>query len=369
MNKRGTRSANKSKIAKYILEQKGTTKAELANELGLSMPTVLSSTKELMDDGIIGEIGEYESTGGRKAKALAVKPDIKYAAGIDITRNHITHIIINVHGEIIDKLRTRKAFENTTLYYEELADSFEQFFKNSHVPNEKLLGVGISLPGIIDQKNELLIRSHALDVSNINLQVIGNRLRFKTAYNNDANCAALAESIKGNQNVVFLSLKNTVGGSVYIQNEIYAGDNFRSGEFGHMVLVPDGETCYCNKKGCLDAYCAARVLSQHTDNNLEHFFDLLDSGDPQVIQIWDKYTNHLAVAVTNLRMAYDCNIILGGDVGAHMDKYMDAFSEKVMNYNMFDNDALYVKTCQYKGEASAVGIALTFIHQYFDALI
>ncbi|MFQ9799181.1 MAG: ROK family protein [Clostridia bacterium] len=57
---------------------------------------------------------------------------------------------------------------------------------------------------------------------------------------------------------------------------MYTGSNLRAGEFGHNTLIPGGRRCYCGKEGCLDAYCSAKVLSNHTNGNLLEF--LTNSG-------------------------------------------------------------------------------------------
>ena len=85
---------NRSRIARFILREGSASKPEIASSLKLSMPTVLQSVKDLMDGGVIEEVGEYESTGGRKAKALSVVPDIRYGVGMDITANHVIKIQI-----------------------------------------------------------------------------------------------------------------------------------------------------------------------------------------------------------------------------------------------------------------------------------
>ena len=87
-----------------------------------------------------------------------------------------------------------------------------------------------------------------------------------------ANSAAYAElgttAVSGDAaedeetNAVYLSLSNTVGGSICFGGQQYPGDNFKSGEFGHMVIEKNGRQCYCGKQGCMDAYCSALVLQE-----------------------------------------------------------------------------------------------------------
>ena len=72
--------------------------------------------------------------------------------------------------------------------------------------------------------------------------------------------------------------------------------------------------------------------------------------------------------VTNLRMVFDCDIILGGYVGGYLKKYIRELNKKAVKYDPFDNDTTYLRTCRYEREASAVGIAMRFNERYFDTL-
>ena len=110
-----------------------------------------------------------------------------------------------------------------------------------------------------------------------------------------------------------------------------------------MILVPGGRKCYCGKSGCADAYCAASVLTQDNRQSLDAFMEKIESGDEKNLQTWNEYLDHLAVLISNLRMAYDMDIILGGDVGGVLSDYMIPLGEKVMAYNGFEHDVSYLK--------------------------
>ena len=199
-------------------------------------------------------------------------------------------------------------------------------------------------------------------------QVVSQFIQYPVSFENDANSAALAEFVHRDRDAVYLSLSNSVGGAIYVNREIYAGDNFKSAEFGHMVIAPEGKMCYCGKKGCMDAYCSARVLSDHTDDSLELFFQKLEDGDDAIQDIWDSYLSYLAISVTNLRMAFDCDIILGGYIGQYLKPYMIDLSQKMAGYNMFEQDTVYLKNSRYGMEAAAVGGAMKYIEAYFEEL-
>ena len=99
--------SNKIRTAKFISARGITSKTEISVSLKLSMPTTLQNVKALVEEGIVEETGEYESTGGRKAKALSICGDAGYAVGVDITNNHITMVIVNAKKEIMASERVR----------------------------------------------------------------------------------------------------------------------------------------------------------------------------------------------------------------------------------------------------------------------
>lgn len=363
-----SRKPNKVRIAKCILAHGEISKAEIAARLDLSMPTVFKNVKELMQLGIITDGNEYQSTGGRKAKGLSIADHILYSGGIDITRNHISYVFIDLKGNLLCRKRIRMPYENSFEYYERLHEGFASFLKESGIKSSKILGVGISVPGIIDSQNQLIITSHVLKVSNVSLKNLSQLFEYDVYYENDANSAAIAEFADSGRDAVYVSLSDTVGGCIYINQRIYMGEHYRSAEFGHMNLVRNGAKCYCGKKGCADVYCSARVLSGYADGSLDKFFELLQAGEEGAGEIWEKYLEDLAVLVTNLRMVFDCDIILGGYVGGYLKKYIRELNKKAVKYDPFDNDTTYLRTCRYEREASAVGIAMRFNERYFDTL-
>lgn len=369
MNNTETKVSNKVKISKFIYKKKETSKQEIAKILGISMPTVLQNVKELVESGIVTEVGKYQSTGGRKAKVLSVAENIKYSIGVDITKNHISIVLLGIRGDLIEKQRIGYTYEDSTEYYESLGAYIDKFILNSNIEREKILGVGISIPGIIDEDNLILTRSHILGVSNISLKRFSQFIGYDTCFKNDANSAAYAEISLDDKESIYLSLSNTVGGAIYMNDNIYMGDNFKSAEFGHMIIEPNGRMCYCGKKGCVDAYCSAKVLTKYSNDDLELFFRELKKGKEEYLNVWNEYLDYLLITVTNLRMIFDCHIILGGYVGGYLDDYVMDFDKTIREYNNFDIDTSYISTGKYKREASAIGVGIQFIEKFFDSLI
>ena len=361
------KNATKARILQYMMNHPNTSKVELSKELNISMPTVLSNVNELIEKGMILENGEHASTGGRKAKSIGINPGYRYAVGVVITENHLGLVLVNMRYEIEKNERVRLKFSSDLTYCAEVARYVDEFLADIEEP-ERLLGIGISIPGILNEKEHLVVKSHALGLENYSLSFLEHALSLPVFFENDANAAMMAEDMNLYQNAIYLSLNSTLGGAYCIDGKLVAGQNQKAGEFGHMILVPGGRSCYCGKKGCADAYCAASALTGETFDNVAQFLDEMEKGNPDLQRQWEAYLDDLAILITNLRMAYDMDVILGGEVGGCLENYMISLGEKVMAYNGFDRDVRYLSTCSYKKEASAVGVAKHFLTEFIKAL-
>lgn len=357
------KNATRSKIIQYLLNHQDTSKAELAKELNLSMPTVLTNVNDLIAKNLVVENGEYESTGGRKAKSIGINPHYCHAVGVVISANHLEMVLVNLGYEIEKIKRIRLKFSSDLSYCGQLKQCVEEFLAED-AEEVNLIGIGIAIPGIIDQKEQIVLKSHALQIENYSLCFLKQAFDVPVYFENDANAAMLAENPQKYKDAIYLSLNHTLGGAFCIDGKLFRGRNQKAGEFGHMILVPGGRTCYCGKDGCADAYCAASVLTNDNEISLEDFVKQLRNGEEAAVRKWDKYLDYLAILISNLRMAYDMDIILGGDVGGVLPEYRIPLGEKVMEYNKFEHDVSYLKNCTYEKEASAAGVAKQFFYEY-----
>ncbi|WMJ80532.1 ROK family transcriptional regulator [Clostridium sp. MB40-C1] len=368
VNNMEVKKNNRNRIFRYICKCDKTSNPEISYELKMSLPTVTQNTKELMERGLIEEVGEFQSTGGRRAKALAVVADSRLAVGLDITKNHVGLLLTNLTGKILKYDRFDYPYSAEDDYYREINKRLEGFLDESVKEREKILGIGISFPGIVNLQKELVSYSHMLGLKALPLAAVSRFFSYPCWFLNDANAGAYAEGINKEiqERFFYLSLSNTVGGAIFNCNELIQGKNFRCGEVGHMTIVPDGIHCYCGKSGCLDVYCSARYLSDATDGNLALFFAELERGEKEITDIWDRYTTYLSVAINNIHMVLDCDIILGGYVGSYIESHIQDIRQKVSQRNTFAEDGMFVRGCNYKIGAAALGAALKVIESFVE---
>lgn len=370
MEKLNVKQINRSNIYQTIYEKPGISRQEIASLLRLSLPTVIGNIQDLMQEGLIEENGYVGYTGGRNAKAYGIVERARVAIGLELTKNHITAVAVDLCGQIIFKLRLRYPFAYEDAYFRKLGDVVQQLIEEVGLEPSTVLGVGIGVPGLVTEDGDTVFYGGILNFTGATREKLAKYIEFPTMLFNDAKAAAFAESWqnKNIDNAFYVMLSNNIGGAVFIQNKVFHGDKWKSAEIGHITVVPNGKTCYCGQKGCMDAYCASTVLSDYTGGSLEKFFELLKEKEPRALMLWEEYLQHLSVAVNTVHTLFDCTIILGGHVGGYMEDYLENLRSITAKKEPFEDNADYLIVCQYKTEAIAAGAGLNFISQYLQKI-
>ncbi len=361
---------NRNQIYKLIYESNGISKQEIARILNLSLPTVSQNLIELKERGLIREEGTFESTGGRKAKVIDSVDDFKVALGLDITRNHVSLVLVDLKGVILYSNRIRFEFKDEESFYEELGQIIDCFVVESKANPERILGLGVSLPAIVGEDGKTITYISVLPAPENLYKKMQEHIPYPFRFFNDANSGGFAEFWRRDSQdpIVYVSLSNSVGGAIMYSQNAYHGINHRSGEFGHITLVDKGKPCYCGQKGCADAYCNAKLLSDLTDGSLAEFFKRVERREETYLNAFQEYLQYLSQLVYNLRMAFDCDVVLGGYVGSHMEMHISELTALVSQRNPFEKNGSYIKVCDYKFEASAVGAALHYVDEYIKLI-
>ena len=358
-------------IYRAIYTGKQCTRRQISEQLSISLPTVTHCLKQLVDEGLVYNWGPHYAIGGRKASLYRCVADYRLALGIDITKHHLSLVLIDLELRIVDKKRIRCVFSDSDAYFTHLSQELKAILVKNCVDDGRLLGVGISMPVIVNADQRSISYAEVIQVSDNIYERMAAHIPYPFLLFNDANSAGLAESwVSDTSNdMTYLFLGGSVGGAHMTGKQIQYGTNQRGGEFGHMCIIPGGDLCYCGQRGCLDAYCSAKNLSDLTGGNLNTFFEELNLGENLGFQrVFDRYTDYLALAVKNLRMCYDSDIVLGGAVGSYMSDHIDGFRCKVAALDPFEKEMGYIRVCHYKTEASAVGSAIYYVNEFIEGL-
>ncbi|MFA9379687.1 MAG: ROK family protein [Acetanaerobacterium sp.] len=301
---------------------------------------------------------------------LTCVPDARLSLGIEITKYNVSIVTVNLLGAVIRLQHFPVTYQKSESYYSKLGMLIENYIRDASMDRKKILGIGIGVQGLLSSDGKTITFGKILGSTGETLSSYAEHISFPCRLYHDANAAAFAEMWISDhiQNAIYLSLGNNIGGSVFIDGRPYAGTNACSGLVEHMTLVPNGKPCYCGQRGCMESYCTAQTLLEGTEESLEEFFCLLRSGEPSHQKKWEDYLYHLSIAVNNLHMLFDCDIILGGHIGAYIGENLKILKQMAAKRNSFKQEADYLKLCNYTTEAVAAGAAMRYVDEFLKAI-
>ena len=362
----------RSRIYRTLYESSGfCSRQTLAQACGVSMPTMYQSLNELMDEGLVRFSGEGRSTGGRRAQGLDIVPDARTAVGMAVTEDQLRLVAVDLR---LQELAYRKLPFDLTGSLETheaaLPGIVDDFLSDAGLDRQRVLGVGITIPGILTPDHASVFFAPTLGLRDVPLQELTKDIPYPVRVDNDGSASGHAECFLrgGRQNLAYLSLEDGVGGAVLMAGQPYEGDHARSGEFGHICVEPGGRLCSCGKHGCLEAYCSARRVEESFGVDVETFFRGAEAHDPAYENLLYDMLRHLATAINAIRMTLDCDVVLGGFFSEYLQPWLPVLRQYVQAGNPFAGSADFVQLSLLRRHITPLGAALHFVREFVDSV-
>ncbi|MCX7918325.1 MAG: ROK family transcriptional regulator [bacterium] len=254
-------------------------RTDINNITNIRLTTVTEIVKELIENGIVIEVGSAESTGGRKPILLTINPTQGYIIGIDIRATNIRGALTNLRSQIIAHQQQDMPPENSGMaVVQQVKDIIRQLI-NAVPDKDKLLGVGIAVAGLVDSVQGIVIFSANIPGwRNIPLkQLIESEFNIPTAIEEKARSAALGERVFGCgrdiDDLIYYHIGMGIGAGIISHGVLYFGASQSAGEIGHTVIDETGPPCRCGNFGCLEAIASAKAIREHAIAALEKGVD------------------------------------------------------------------------------------------------
>jgi predicted NBD/HSP70 family sugar kinase len=357
---------NRKKIFRVLREKKRTTKLDISRILNLSITTVSSNIKEMSSDGLITISGFEDSTGGRKAQIIEYLPDSRFSIGMELKESHARLILTNLDCKIIKEC----SFDtiDTNILIDECKRIVSLFIGDFN-ERDRIIGLGISLPGTVNVQTSVLETAPNMYVNNICFKELGEYLQMPVYIENEANCSAYGEYEYNDtfkSPLFYISITEGIGGAIIIDRKLYNGKNHRAGEIGHVSINYDSEkVCSCGNTGCWELYASERALEKSfaiaTGDNahdLDTIFNRM--SEPAVKEVITKYARYLAIGIRNLLMTFDPScIIIGGSISKYEKKLLPIIKEYIfMNNDFYTEKDIEIEFSQLRENSGIIGAAL-----------
>ena len=305
-----------------------------------------------------------------------------YRIGIDLGGTNIAVGVVNEKYEIVAMHSVPTgASRPAAEVIRDMGDAVEAALVKAGVSIDQCQSIGVGSPGTCDSEKGTVARAYNLGWFDVPIcAMLQSRFGIPARLSNDANCAALAETVAGNaidcKNMVLITLGTGVGGGIIIDGKIYAGMRSAGAELGHMLLVLDGEPCTCGRKGCWETYASATALirqakkaaAEHPESLLAQaeeitglaVFQAADKGDAVAQAVIDQYCVYVAAGFTDLvnSLAPEM-ILLGGGISRQGERILAPMREYVMNncFGQKDGAIPVIKAAALGNEAGIIGAA------------
>lgn len=270
------KEVNKLKILREVWFSPLISRVKLSKKIGLSRSTITSITKRLIEDGVLKEIGLGNSTssGGKRPTMLDYSEKVGLIIGCTIDFNIIDIALSDIRANII-KRKILKRFENETAIetLKKILILIKEILKEN---SYKILGIGFSIPGMIDHINGKVIFSPNMPGwEKVNVkEILENELKnIKCFLDSETRLQIFAEKWFGQgmelNNFITIEAGVGVGIGIFLDDEIYRGNNLIAGEFGHTTMLPNGTLCHCGNSGCFETLASTRTVIERAIKGIE----------------------------------------------------------------------------------------------------
>lgn len=369
---RQDRPSVRSRIYRTLYDSRSfCSRQTLAESCGVSMPTLYQNLNELMDEGLVRFSGEEQSTGGRRAQGLDIVPDARFSVGISVSERTLRLVAADLRlrelAYVSLPFDVRSCLDGSS---PKVAAHLEDFLDAHALDRSRLLGVGVTVPGLVSEDHRLLYFAPTLGLRNLPMADLLGDVPYPVFVDNDGSASGHAECYvrRSSWNMAYLSLENGVGGAVLVGGRPYTGDHSRSGEFGHICVEPGGLRCACGKLGCLEPYCSPQRIENSLGVSPEEFFQGVAEHMPDYEALLYDMLRHLAVAVNSIRMSLDCDVVLGGFLSEYLVPYLPILRRYVLAGNPFEENADFVQFSTLRRHITPLGAALYYIRDFVQSV-
>ncbi len=334
------RNINRQIVLNYVREREPISRATLARETALQRSTISEIVEVLTGEGLVEEIGEGKSTGGRRPTLLRLRTGRAIAIGVNITPTCTTIASSDLAGVVVqqESFPTDPAPEVTLNRIIEIVRKFSD--------QSSIEGIGVSVPGLVTPATGNVIFVPYFKWRDLPIgEIISQATRLSVTIDNDANAVALAElwfgrpEVRDARDFIFVLVADGVGTGIIFDGQVYRGVRGAAGEFGHMIVGSNAPVpCSCGNDDCWEAFASERAATARYNklsvrNRAPNFAALIDralAGEQEAKTALTETARYLGIGISNLVVGFSPEaVIVGGAITRAWPLIEKALTEKI----------------------------------------
>lgn len=370
------KSLNRELVINELKEFPKQSRADLSKRTKLSKPAVSEIVKELIEEGLVIEIGLGPSSGGKKPILLEYNSKANYVLGVLVEDDKIFITVGDMNGELVDI--TQLTFTPPTegsMIVSLIENGVRKILNSQKIKIDKVLGITVGISGISVDPNQKIDYSPSIDWGDINLKdMLSKKLDMQIIIENDVNLMTIGEYYKGSgfniPNLVYLFIGNGIGSGIIINGQFYKGSHTAAGEIGYMFI--GNESNFRQNMGIFEATYGRFGISEMLKQEYLEF-----KQDDSLIQVMQAHDHNLKIkeilnevikewakAAVNIISILDPEmVILSGELAYMNEESFNLFKSIVENYVPKLPDLKITKLGSKAGLYGAVHLALNHFKQ------
>jgi len=330
-----TKKHNRDLVLRTIFSRQATSRAEIARTTKLTRATVSDMVANLIEEGLVEEVGYGESMGGKAPILLEIVADSRFLVGLNLAQDKFIGSVVNLLGEPKKTIEFPVDGQDGEQALELVYRILDELTGNEWSP---IVGIGIGTPGLINTQEGVVVNAVNLDWEDLPLgYLLERRYDLPITILNDSQATAIGEFVHGGdhnpeENLVVVTVRYGIGAGILINGQLFQGDGGGAGEIGHVVVEENGLLCRCGKTGCLETVASSRAVLQRvkmlapgyrhsklTANlqnlSLEVIYSAYIENDPLAQRVVTEAGKALGVSIANLISVLNIKkIVLTGDM-------------------------------------------------------
>ncbi|WP_411720256.1 ROK family protein [Mycetocola sp.] len=369
---------NRSAVLAHLGAHGHASRADLARSLNVSPALMTSLTKDLLSDGLLVELENSPSQGGRPGRMLGLVSTAGRAIGVKVVADHVAFVEVGIDGSV-----TRSASEtfdaSASTMLSDLVVLLRHFIAGGS--DAPLLGIGVGVPGSVDSQENGLVDSTQLTWNQV---PIGTELRRELSLpvivENNVNALAVAERLYGigrsHDNFLVVTIGTGIGGGIVIDGTVLRGSRGGSGELGHIAVAVDGPACTCGNSGCLEAVIGEAALLRTARDagiipvsaGIAALRDAADRGETNAARIFSDAGELLGRTLAGVVHTLDPEaVVVLGEGTAAWDHWSIGFEPAFRSHLISSRRSIPVTVETWQDESWAQGAAALVLATPFDA--
>lgn len=377
----GKNAAMKQKILGLCINDGDYSLADLSKELGASIPTITKLVGELLEDGLLEDMGKQGTNGGRRPSIYGLNPSAGYFVGVDIRRKFISYAVTDFKGSQIDyQEQLPFSVQNSEESFREMCRYLTSHMESNGIEPSRVLAYGFNLTGRVNNETGYCF-SYFIGEDKPIASVLEDELGKPAFVENDSRAMTYGEYICGaannEKNMLFINIAWGLGMGMIVDGKLSYGKSGFSGEIGHFPLLNNDQICHCGKTGCLETgasgSAAYRIFMEKLNDgrtstlsekfnkgeqiHIEDIIDAVREEDVLAIEVIEEIGTTLGRAIAGLINLFNPElIVIGGSIASTKEYLLLPIKSAIQKHSLnIINSDTSIKFSKLGKRAGAIG--------------